>query len=137
MPLPVIPALFKEMADVRRKTGKPRSAVAENCGVGEQTVERWERLKHLPLRAGEQDPGGDLARAVDGYAKVTGREPFELWTAAIDRAKRERKTYEKTLKASRGPSPQTKQAATEIRHRKATEQARKKARAKATKKADD
>lgn len=112
MPLPVIPSLFKVMADERRKRKVPRSAVATKCGVTEQTVERWEKLTHLPLRAGEADPGGDLARAVDGYSAVTDLSPFDLWTAALERAKRERKAYEASLKAQPppGPSPQTKQA---------------------------
>jgi hypothetical protein len=121
MPLPVIPALFKEMAEQRRKKKVPRSAVAERCRVTEQTVERWESLTHLPLRAKEADPGGDLARAVDGYSEVTDKSPFDLWTAAINRATRERKRYEATLKTqgpSRTPSPRTKQAVGALRRQK-------------------
>ncbi len=118
MPLPVIPALFKEMADARRKEGGTRAAVAEKCGVTETTVERWENLKHLPLRTGEQDPGGDLARAVDGYAKVTGRQPFDLWTAALNRAKKEKRAYEASLNGSpAGPSRRTKRSVDAIRPR--------------------
>lgn len=116
MPLPVIPALFKELADERRRKGAPRSAVAEKCGVTEQTVERWELLANLPLRAKTVDPGGDLARAVDGYAEVTNKSPFTLWTAALKRAKRERAAYEETLKSQPPrPSPRAKRAVGALR----------------------
>lgn len=119
MPLPVIPALFKELAEERRRKKVPRSAVAAKCGVGEQTVERWESLTHLPLRAKESDPGGDLARAVDGYAAVTKKAPFDLWAAALDRAKRERKTYEASLKTPpTAPSPKSKRAVDALRPEK-------------------
>lgn len=130
MPLPVIPALFKEMADARRKAGKSRAEIAAACGVGERTVERWENLEHLPLRAKEDDPGGDLARAVDGYAAKTERSPFDLWTATLDRAARERKSYEKSLKAPpRGPSPKTKRAVDAMRRQSTNRPNQKKGRA--------
>jgi transcriptional regulator with XRE-family HTH domain len=120
MPLPVIPALFKELADERVRQGVSQREVAELCGVGERTVERWERLENLPLRARASDPGGDLARAVDGYSKATKRSPFDFWTKSAERAQEERKRYEDWLKAdpsSPHPSLRARRAVSAIRRR--------------------
>jgi hypothetical protein len=120
MPLPVIPALFQHLAQAREEAGATQEAVAQACEVKLRTVERWEALENLPMRANKRDPGGDLARAVDGYSRVTKQSPFDLWTAAIHRAQGERKKYEEWLKAPTDdhPSRRTRQAVDAIRRQR-------------------
>jgi hypothetical protein len=118
MVLPVIPALFKEMAAQRQKSGRPQGDVAKALKRHPRTIERWENLENLPMRANEDDPGGDLARAVAGYAEVLDTDPISLWTDALQRAKRERKNYEASLKAVEpGPSLRSRRAAAAPRPR--------------------
>lgn len=120
MPLPVIPALFQQLAQAREEAGATQQQVADACAVKLRTVERWEALENLPLRANKQDPGGDLARAVDGYSRVTKQSPFDLWNAALKKAQRERKKYEDWLKAPTDthPSRRTRQAIDALRRQR-------------------
>lgn len=123
MPLPVIPALFRELAAERERLKVSRKKFAERTGHSERTIERWEQLEHLPLKADGDDVGGDLARAVDAYAEISDKSPFQLWSAALKRAERERKSYEAWLGTSkprpphplREPSQRTRRAVDEIR----------------------
>jgi hypothetical protein len=62
MPLPVLPALFKELAIERRKAKRSQQEIADTLGVRVETVERWEKQTSLPLRKSEGAPGADLAR---------------------------------------------------------------------------
>lgn len=114
MALPVLPALFKEMAKQRTDKGRTRKEVALACEVEERTVERWENLKSLPVRAKEDDPGGDLARAVEGYARILGVDEADLWAAAVKRAGAERSAYEARTRPKHGPSQATLRAVTAL-----------------------
>jgi transcriptional regulator with XRE-family HTH domain len=127
MPLPVLPSLFHELAKERDAAGISQEEMAERCGVSLRTVERWEALSALPVRANSNDPGGDLARVVDRYSELPGatRSPFELWADALQRSKQERKRYEDWLSAgaadrhpSRAPSRRTKRAVDAIRRQR-------------------
>jgi hypothetical protein len=112
MPLPVIPALFKEMAHQRKTKNKTLGEVATAVKRSKRTIERWEKTRSLPLKQNDEDPGGDVARAVDGYSKVLeDTTPFDLWSAALERAKKERRNYERSLarKAREAPKSRAKQ----------------------------
>jgi transcriptional regulator with XRE-family HTH domain len=120
MALPVLPALFKEMAKQRTEKGRTRKEVALACEVDERTVERWENGKNLPVRAKEDDPGGDLARAVEGYALILDVSEADLWAAGIVRAGRERKAYEARTRPKHGPSQATLRAVAALRRHSKT-----------------
>jgi transcriptional regulator with XRE-family HTH domain len=130
MPLPVIPALFRELSEERRRSGLSQEELAERTGYSTRTIERWEQLKNLPMKPGKnpEDPGGGLAKAVDAYAAISPRSPFELWTAAVKRAEDNRTDYEEWLASNdptkpnpfldREPSPDSQQVVDEIRRQK-------------------
>lgn len=139
MPLPVLPALFRELATQRESKKISQREFGERAGFSEEQINRWERLRNLPLKPNKPneptyegdpgDPGGDLARVVDAYAKEVDKDPFELWTAALKRAQRERANYEDWLNGGKkgrhpmvpnGPSDQTTQAVDAIRRQQET-----------------
>jgi len=105
MPLPVLQALLREMATARQEKGVSYDRMKKEFGADPRKLTGLENVRRLP-ESSKTDPGGGLAQVVDTYSAATGRDPLDLWSAAIERAKRERTAYEEWLKAGcEGPHP--------------------------------
>lgn len=88
--MPLIPHLAEAAREAREDSGVQREAVAVAAERSADTVRLFEK--------GEQ--GKALDRIVDGYAEAIGVSPLDLWTAAIERAKK----AEAKLKRGVGPT---------------------------------
>ena len=105
MPLPVLQALLREMAEAREEEGVSQDRMKREFGADPRKLTGLENIRRLP-ESSKTDPGGGLAQVVDTYAAATGRDPLDLWAAALERAQRERARYEAWLKSGcEGPHP--------------------------------
>lgn len=79
----VIPALMDTLAEAREAARKEYRHVRNFTATSERMLRRYEDKENFP-------PGADIDRLVAAYARALG-EPasvFDLWDAAISRAKR-------------------------------------------------
>jgi hypothetical protein len=87
-PTPLLPHLAAVAREARTGAGARTYSVAHEGHVDPSTVHRFETgTGGWPTTTDE---------LVHGYAAVSGRDPFDLWADAIDRARRA---------ASAGPEP--------------------------------
>lgn len=97
MALPVLQALLRELAAAREAADVSQEKMEKEMGADVRKLTAYENVRRLPETT-KLDPGGGLAQVVDLYSEATGKDPFELWSAALRRAEKERAAYEEWLK---------------------------------------